>query len=62
MRVAVGSDHRGVHVKTKLLELLARLGHEAEDVGTSTCDSCDYPDMAALWPGKSRPVWRIAAS
>jgi ribose 5-phosphate isomerase B len=48
MRVAVGSDHRGVHVKAKLLELLARLGHTAEDVGTSTAESCDYPDVAAL--------------
>jgi len=48
MRVAVGSDHRGVHVKAKLIELLARLGHTAEDVGTSTAESCDYPDVAAL--------------
>jgi ribose 5-phosphate isomerase B len=48
MRVAVGSDHRGVHVKAKVVELLARLGHSAEDVGTSTVESCDYPDVAAL--------------
>lgn len=47
MRVAVGSDHRGVHVKAKLIELLSRLGHSAEDVGTSTAESCDYPDVAA---------------
>ncbi len=47
MRVAVGCDHRGVLVKTKLLELLARLGHTAEDLGTSTAESCDYPDLAA---------------
>lgn len=48
MRVAVGSDHRGVHVKAKLMELLTRLGHTAEDVGTNTAESCDYPDLAAL--------------
>ncbi len=47
MRVAVGSDHRGVHVKAKIVELLTRLGHSAEDVGTSTVESCDYPDVAA---------------
>jgi len=47
MRVAVGSDHRGVEVKAKLVELLARLGHAVEDVGTSTAESCDYPDLAA---------------
>jgi len=48
MKVAVGSDHRGVLVKGKLLELLTRLGHTAEDVGTSTAESCDYPDVAAI--------------
>jgi ribose 5-phosphate isomerase B len=48
MRVAVGSDHRGVHVKAKIIELLRRLGHSPEDVGASTSESCDYPDVAAL--------------
>ncbi|HEX3998005.1 MAG TPA: ribose 5-phosphate isomerase B [Pirellulales bacterium] len=47
MRVALGSDHRGVHVKSKLLELLTRLGHSVEDVGSSSTESCDYPDVAA---------------
>ena len=35
MRVAVGSDHRGFGVKAKLVELVARLGHDVEDVGCS---------------------------
>jgi ribose 5-phosphate isomerase B len=48
MRVAIGSDHRGVHVKAKIVELLGRLGHETEDVGTATEESCDYPDVAAI--------------
>ncbi len=48
MRVAIGSDHRGVHVKAKIVELLGRLGHQAEDVGTGSEESCDYPDVAAI--------------
>jgi ribose 5-phosphate isomerase B len=48
MRIAVGSDHRGFNVKSKLLEVLHRLGHEVDDVGTHSGDSCDYPDLAAV--------------
>jgi ribose 5-phosphate isomerase B len=48
MRVAIGSDHRGFHVKAKIVELLSRLGHQAEDVGTCSEESCDYPDVAAI--------------
>jgi len=52
MRIAIGSDHRGFHVKAKLLELAPRLGHAIEDVGTHSAESCDYPDMAAVVAGK----------
>jgi ribose 5-phosphate isomerase B len=47
MRVAVAFDHRGVKLRTRILELLERLGHEAVDLGTDT-DSVriDYPDKA----------------
>jgi ribose 5-phosphate isomerase B len=48
MRIAVGSDHRGYAVKTKILELLKRLGQEAIDVGTHDTSSVDYPDIAAI--------------
>jgi ribose 5-phosphate isomerase B len=48
MRIAVGSDHRGYSVRSKLVELLRGLGHEVEDVGTFTDDAVDYPDIAAL--------------
>ena len=48
MRISVGSDHRGFHVKQKILELLAHLGHETTDVGVSSTDSADYPDVAAI--------------
>lgn len=48
MRVAVGSDHRGFQVKTKLIELLQRLGHEVFDAGPSGAESVDYPDLAEV--------------
>lgn len=47
MRVAIGNDHRGVTVKTKIAALLERLNHEVIDVGTDSAESVDYPDIAA---------------
>ena len=46
MRIAIGSDHRGYNVKTKVIELVCRLGHEACDVGCDGTESIDYPDIA----------------
>jgi len=48
MRIAVGSDHRGVNLRTKVVELLARLGQEVVDVGSYDDQSVDYPDIAAM--------------
>jgi len=47
MKIAIGCDHRGFEVKTKLIELVAKLGHEVTDVGSFSEESCDYPDLAA---------------
>jgi ribose 5-phosphate isomerase B len=46
MRIAVGSDHRGVHVKRRIVGFLQERGHEVTDVGTESGDSVDYPDFA----------------
>lgn len=48
MRVAVGSDHRGVKTRGTLVELLGRLGQEVVDVGTHAQGDCDYPDIAEI--------------
>jgi len=48
MRIAVGSDHRGVTMRAKVVELLRRLGQEVVDVGTNEEGAVDYPDIAAL--------------
>jgi len=45
MRVAVAFDHRGVHLRERLLETLAE--HEVVDLGTDTdAVRIDYPDKA----------------
>jgi ribose 5-phosphate isomerase B len=46
MKIAVGSDHAGLHAKQKIIEVLHELGCEVDDVGTQTEASCDYPDFA----------------
>ena len=47
MKIAIGSDHRGVQLKAKIVELLQGLGHEVEDEGPKEDSSVDYPDYAA---------------
>lgn len=46
MRIAVGSDHRGVELRANLVEFLRRLGQEVLDVGTHDTTAVDYPDIA----------------
>ena len=47
MRIVIGSDHRGFHVKAKLLNLLSEWGHAVEDAGANDDQSVDYPDYAS---------------
>jgi len=46
MRIAVGSDHAGFHLKEHVKVALTALGHEVADVGTATRHSVDYPRIA----------------
>jgi ribose 5-phosphate isomerase B len=46
MRIAVGSDHAGFHLKEHVRQVLERAGHDIVDVGTGTPDSVDYPRFA----------------
>ncbi len=46
MRIAVGSDHRGDHLRLKLIDHLQRLGEEVVDLGVPANDDTDYPDVA----------------
>ncbi|MEA3400369.1 MAG: ribose 5-phosphate isomerase B [Armatimonadota bacterium] len=47
MRIAVGNDHAGVELKWTLMQHLADLGVEAENLGVDSEESVDYPDVAA---------------
>jgi len=47
MKIFIGADHRGFHLKDKIKRILDRLGHQAVDVGTDSDQlSCDYPKIA----------------
>ncbi len=48
MKFAIASDHRGVQVKSRLSDLLTRMGHEVVDYGPKDAgESVDYPDFAS---------------
>jgi ribose 5-phosphate isomerase B len=46
MKIAIGADHAGFALKERLRERLAGEGHDVIDFGTTTAESCDYPDFA----------------
>lgn len=48
MRIAIGSDHRGFAIKSKIIAYLQQTGHEVLDAGTSSAQSVDYPDYARV--------------
>ena len=45
-QIAVASDHAGLELKNALARELQKRGVEVRDFGTTTADSCDYPDFA----------------
>lgn len=53
--IAIGSDHGGFDLKSKIISHLKEKGIECRDYGTYSLDSCDYPDYG-------RPVAEAVAS
>lgn len=45
-KIAIGSDHTGFQIKELLKKILSKQEFILIDVGTSSEDSCDYPDYA----------------
>lgn len=45
MRIAMASDHAGYRYKEEIGRRLREAGHEVEDFGTDSTESCDYPDF-----------------
>ncbi len=46
MRIAIGSDHRGVDFKQSVIKVITDAGHSYKDFGCYNTDSVDYPDIA----------------
>ena len=51
MRVVIGTDHGGFHLKALLLRRLRAGRHRVTDVGTHSPDPCDYPVIGAKVAG-----------
>lgn len=47
MRIAVGADHAGYHLKEAVVAHLRSAGHEVEDMGTHSAEPVDYPPICA---------------
>ena len=43
IKIAIGSDHGGYELKKALVEFLKQEKYAAEDMGTHSKESCDYP-------------------
>lgn len=46
MRIAIGADHAGFHLKEAVRARLEKEGHQVADHGTRSTEACDYPDFA----------------
>jgi ribose 5-phosphate isomerase B len=47
MRIAIGSDHAGFHLKRALIEHLEKSGHDVIDCGATSDERVDYPEFGA---------------
>lgn len=46
MKIAIGSDHRGVQLKENIINYLKELNVEYVDLGTNSEEKIDYPIIA----------------
>lgn len=46
MKVAIGSDHGGIHIKAEIKQLMDDMGITYQDFGCDDLSSVDYPDYA----------------
>ena len=47
MKIALGCDHGGYDLKEYIKSVIEKMGHEYEDFGCHSLESCDYPDFGA---------------
>jgi ribose 5-phosphate isomerase B len=46
VKIAIGSDHRGLELKARVIKLVTEAGHEYHDFGAYSEASVDYPNVA----------------
>jgi ribose 5-phosphate isomerase B len=46
VKVVIGGDHAGFHLKQELVGFLRQAGHDVEDVGSHDPNPVDFPDVA----------------
>jgi len=46
VKIAIGADHGGYHLKEMIRGLVTELGHEVQDLGCYSTASVDYPEIA----------------
>ena len=46
MKIAIGSDHRGLELKRKVIKLVTDAGNEYKDFGAYSEARVDYPNIA----------------
>jgi len=46
MKIAIGSDHRGLELKQKVIKLVTDAGNEYKDFGAYSEARVDYPNIA----------------
>ena len=44
-KIAIAADHRGIHLKSTLIDFLKNKNFDVLDCGAFTDESCDYPDF-----------------
>jgi ribose 5-phosphate isomerase B len=54
MKIVIGSDHAGYHLKLELAEFLRQSGHDVTDVGSHDPAPVDFPDIAKAVCGTVR--------
>ena len=45
--IVIASDHAGVDLKARIVELIGEAGHDVRDLGPEDTTSVDYPDFRA---------------
>lgn len=46
MNISIGTDHGAIEYKDEVIKYLESKGHNVDDCGTKSTDSCDYADYA----------------